>query len=34
MGRHHTESLLDARVKGAAHAPGDMPAESAEATRH
>jgi hypothetical protein len=27
--RHHAKGLLDAQVKGAAHAPGDMPAEGA-----
>jgi hypothetical protein len=32
--RHHAKSLLDAQVKGAAHALGDMPAEGTEATRH
>jgi hypothetical protein len=32
VGRHNAESLLDAQVKGAAHAPGDMPTEGAEAT--
>jgi hypothetical protein len=32
--RHHAKGLLDAQVKGAAHAPGDMPAESTKATRH
>jgi hypothetical protein len=31
---HHAKGLLDAQVKGVAHAPGDMPAEGAEATRH
>jgi hypothetical protein len=34
VGSHHAESLLDTQVKGAAHAPGNMPAEGAEATRH
>jgi hypothetical protein len=33
MGRHHAEGLLDAQVKGAAHAPGDMPTEGAQVTR-
>jgi hypothetical protein len=32
--RHHAESLLDAQMKSAMHAPGDMPAESTKATRH
>jgi hypothetical protein len=31
--RYHAESLLDTQVKGAVHAPGDMPAKGAEATR-
>jgi hypothetical protein len=32
--RHHAKGLLDAQVKGAAHAPGDMPAESTKVTHH
>jgi hypothetical protein len=32
--RHHAKGLLDAQVKGTVHAPGDMPAKGAEATRH
>jgi hypothetical protein len=32
--RHHAESLLDAQVKGATHAPGDMSTEGTEATHH
>jgi hypothetical protein len=34
VGSHHAEGLLDAQVKGAAHALGNMPAEGAKATRH
>jgi hypothetical protein len=34
VGRHHAKGLLDAQVRGAANAPGNMPAEGAEATRH
>jgi hypothetical protein len=34
VGCHHAESLLDAQVKGAVHAPGDMPTEGAEVTRY
>jgi hypothetical protein len=34
VGRHHAESLLDAQVKGATHAPGDMPTEGMEVTRY
>jgi hypothetical protein len=34
MRSHHAEGLLDAQVKGAAHALGDVPAEGAEATCH
>jgi hypothetical protein len=33
VGPHHAEGLLDAQVKGAAHAPRDMPAEGTQATR-
>jgi hypothetical protein len=33
VGPHHAEGLLDAQVKGAAHAPGDMPTEGTQATR-
>jgi hypothetical protein len=33
VGRHHAKSLLDAQMKGAAHALGDVPAEGAQATR-
>jgi hypothetical protein len=29
VGRHHAKRLLDAQVKGVAHALGDMPAEGA-----
>jgi hypothetical protein len=31
MRSHHSESLLDAKVKSPAHAPGDVPAEGAHA---
>jgi hypothetical protein len=31
MRSHHSESLLDAKVQSPAHAPGDMPAEGAQA---
>jgi hypothetical protein len=34
VGSHHVESLLDTQVKGAAHAPGNVPTEGAEATHH
>jgi hypothetical protein len=34
VGGHHAEGLLNAQVKGAAHALGNMPAEGAKATRH
>jgi hypothetical protein len=34
VGSHYAESLLDTQVKGVAHAPGDVPTEGAEATRH
>jgi hypothetical protein len=34
VGRLHGESLPDAQVKGAAHAPGDMPTKGVEATRY
>jgi hypothetical protein len=34
VGSHHAESLLDTQVKGAAHVPGNVPTEGAEATRH
>jgi hypothetical protein len=34
VGGHHTKRLLDTQVKGAAHAPGDVPTEGAEAARH
>jgi hypothetical protein len=27
VGHHHAKGLLDAQMKGAAHALGDMPAE-------
>jgi hypothetical protein len=33
VGRHHAEGLLDAQVKGAAHALGNMPTEGVQATR-
>jgi hypothetical protein len=33
MGCHHAEGLLDAQVKGVAHALGDMPPKGAQATR-
>jgi hypothetical protein len=33
VGRHHAKGLLDAQMKGAAHALGDVPAEGAQATR-
>jgi hypothetical protein len=33
VGRHHTKGLLDAQVKGAAHALGDKPNEGAQETR-
>jgi hypothetical protein len=29
VGRHHAKGLLDAQVKGVAHALGDVPAEGA-----
>jgi hypothetical protein len=32
VGPHHAEGLLDAQVKGAVHAPRDMPAEGPQAT--
>jgi hypothetical protein len=28
---HHPKSLLDAKLQSAAHAPGDVPAEGAQA---
>jgi hypothetical protein len=34
MGGYHTKRLLDTQVKGAAHAPGDVPTKGAEAARH
>jgi hypothetical protein len=34
VGSHHTEGLLDAQVKGAAHVLGDMPTKGVEATCH
>jgi hypothetical protein len=34
VGGHYTKRLLDTQVKGAAHAPGDVPTEGAEAARH
>jgi hypothetical protein len=34
VGSHHAESLLDTQMKGLAHTPGDVPTESAEATRY
>jgi hypothetical protein len=34
VGDHHAERLLDAQVKGAAHALCNMPTEGTEATRH
>jgi hypothetical protein len=34
VGSYHTEGLLDAQVKTAAHVLGDVPAEGAEATCH
>jgi hypothetical protein len=34
VGYHHAEGLLEAQVKGAAQALGDMPTEGAKATRH
>jgi hypothetical protein len=33
VGRHHAKGLLDAQMKGAAHALGDVPTEGAHATR-
>jgi hypothetical protein len=33
MGCHHAKGLLDAQVKGTAHALGDMPTEGVQATR-
>jgi hypothetical protein len=33
VGHHHAKGLLDAQVKGAAHALRDMPTEGAQATR-
>jgi hypothetical protein len=30
---HYAEGLLDAQVKGSAHAPRDVPAEGTQATR-
>jgi hypothetical protein len=33
VGLHHAEGLLDAQVKGAAHAPQDMPTKGTQATR-
>jgi hypothetical protein len=32
VGSHHAEGLLDAQVKSAAHALGNVPAEGAEVT--
>jgi hypothetical protein len=34
VGGHHAEGLLDAQVKGAAHALGNMPVEGVKATHH
>jgi hypothetical protein len=34
VGGHHTKRLLNAQVKGAAHALGDVPTKGAEAARH
>jgi hypothetical protein len=34
VGSPHTEGLLDAKVKSASHALGDMPTEGVEATCH
>jgi hypothetical protein len=31
MRSHHSERLLDAKVQGLAHAPGDVPAKGAQA---
>jgi hypothetical protein len=31
MRSHHSDGLLDAEVQGLAHAPGDVPAEGAQA---
>jgi hypothetical protein len=33
VGLHHAEGLLDTQVKGAEHAPRDMPPEGTQATR-
>jgi hypothetical protein len=33
VGRHHAKGLLDAQMKGAAHALGDLSAKGAQATR-
>jgi hypothetical protein len=33
VGPHHTEGLLDAQVKRAAHAPRDMPTKGAQTAR-
>jgi hypothetical protein len=34
VGSHHAKGLLNAQMKGAAHAPGNVPTEGAEATCH
>jgi hypothetical protein len=34
VGGYHTKRLLDTQVKGAAHAPGNVPTEGTEAARH
>jgi hypothetical protein len=34
VGGHHTKRLLDTQVKGAVHAPGDVPTKGTEAARH
>jgi hypothetical protein len=33
VGRHHAEGLIDAQVKGAVHALGNMPTVGEQATR-
>jgi hypothetical protein len=34
VGGHNAKGFLNSQVKGAAHAPGNVPTEGAEATRH
>jgi hypothetical protein len=34
VGSHHAKGLLNAQIKGAVHASGNVPTEGAETTRH